>query len=620
MDLRIYLDRVREILNAQGTNAVLTVGDLTAAGLIQYSNGTIGAIIQQENYGTPPAPTNVSVSGALASIIVTCSLPNYPGHAYTEIWAAPERTGGGAPTIGDAELVGMTAGSVFSHVLGSGATRWYWVRFVNRNSVAGAYNAVEGIQAATSEDPAYLLDLLTGQLTESQLYQTLGERIDLIDADASVTGSVAARIASEAQTRASEIAAEAQARANAIAAEAAARGTAITNEETARQNADNALAQSITTLTSTVGSNTSAIQAEQTARTNADTALATDITALDSRLTTAEGGVTGNSSAITSLDARVTTAEGGITANSTDITALDSRLTTAEGGVTGNSSAITSLDTRVTSVEGTVTAQATSISTLSASVGNNTAAIQTEATARASADGELQAQYTVKVESNGYVAGFGLASTAVDAVPTSEFIVRSDKFAIASPSGPGIAPSEPFIVLTTATTINGVSVPAGVYIKDGFIQNGTITNAKIGNAAIDAAKISDASITTAKIAGAAITSALIEDGSITNAKIALAAVGTATIEDAAITNAKIGDAEITTAKIADAQITSAKIADASIGIAKIDTAGITSLSALSATIGTFQSASSGARLVISDDKLEVYDANNVLRVKLGNLV
>jgi hypothetical protein len=44
-------------------------------------------------------------------------------------------------------------------------------------------------------------------------------------------------------------------------------------------------------------------------------------------------------------------------------------------------------------------------------------------------------------------------------------------------------------VQTTPTVINGVSVPAGVYIEDGFIKNGTITNAKIANAAIDDAKI-----------------------------------------------------------------------------------------------------------------------------------
>lgn len=46
---------------------------------------------------------------------------------------------------------------------------------------------------------------------------------------------------------------------------------------------------------------------------------------------------------------------------------------------------------------------------------------------------------------------------------------------------------------------------------------------------------------------------------------------------------------------------------------------VSSLSAISATLGTFQSAPSGERLVIEGDRLTVYDANNVVRVRLGRL-
>lgn len=42
-----------------------------------------------------------------------------------------------------------------------------------------------------------------------------------------------------------------------------------------------------------------------------------------------------------------------------------------------------------------------------------------------------------------------------------------------------------------------------------------------------------------------------------------------------------------------------------------------SLSALSATIGTLRTATSGARMEIEDNQLRVYDANNVLRLRLG---
>jgi hypothetical protein len=53
--------------------------------------------------------------------------------------------------------------------------------------------------------------------------------------------------------------------------------------------------------------------------------------------------------------------------------------------------------------------------------------------------------------------------------------------------------SLPFIVNSSPQTINGVAVPAGVFMDAAFIKNGTITNAKIGNAAIDDAKIANLS-------------------------------------------------------------------------------------------------------------------------------
>ena len=42
----------------------------------------------------------------------------------------------------------------------------------------------------------------------------------------------------------------------------------------------------------------------------------------------------------------------------------------------------------------------------------------------------------------------------------------------------------PFVV-TSATTLNGESVAAGVYIADAFIKNGSITTAKIGTLSAD---------------------------------------------------------------------------------------------------------------------------------------
>lgn len=110
------------------------------------------------------------------------------------------------------------------------------------------------------------------------------------------------------------------------------------------------------------------------------------------------------------------------------------------------------------------------------------AAVQTEAITRASETGELFAQYTVKVQAGGYVSGFGLASTLVNDTPYSEFAIVANAFSIAPVDTDNTAADgSPFFYRTTPTTINGVEVPAGAYMKAAFIHDASITNAKIAN-------------------------------------------------------------------------------------------------------------------------------------------
>ena len=133
----------------------------------------------------------------------------------------------------------------------------------------------------------------------------------------------------------------------------------------------------------------------------------------------------------------------------------------------------------------------------------NTAAIQTEATTRATVDGHLSAQYSVRVslDANGQtvVGGFGLSGTSTPTQgPVIDFGVRADKFYVAAPSGSAGLPSiQPFVVQTTQQTIGGQLVPAGVYMDTAFIKNGTISTAKIADLAVDNAKI--ATLDAAKI-------------------------------------------------------------------------------------------------------------------------
>lgn len=235
---------------------------------------------------------------------------------------------------------------------------------------------------------------------------------------------------------------------------------------------------------------------------------------------------------------------------------LSSYVTTAT--LTNSYYTKTETDSAISSASNTLTATFNNTLTNYAT----TAAVQQNYYAKASGEA-LEGQYTVKIDLNGYVSGFGLASTApVNGTPSSEFIVRADRFSIASPGQTTIIP---FIVQATPTTINGVSVPAGVYMNDAYIRNGTITNAKIGNAAIDDAKIASLSadkiiagtIDTARLAIDNVTLDSYYDGSIGRNRLRIRDLGvdTAKITDAAITTAKIGDLAVSTLKIAGNAIT-----------------------------------------------------------------
>lgn len=233
--------------------------------------------------------------------------------------------------------------------------------------------------------------------------------------------------------------------------------------------------------------------------------------------------------------------------------------------------------------------------------GSVNARVATEASTRSSADGQLFAQYTVKVDLNGYVSGFGLASTLVGATPLSSFIVRADDFAIASPSGPGISPATPFIVRTTPTTINGVVVPVGVYMTDVFIQNGTITNAKIGNLQVDDAKIASANV-------AKLTAGSLQVGAYIRSTSYVGGSSGWTI------NAD-GGAEFA-ANVIRGTLTAAQIGAGTIDATKMN---VSTLSAITASIGLLRTRPSGARMELKDDKLGVFDSANVLRVRIGDL-
>jgi len=360
-----------------------------------------------------------------------------------------------------------------------------------------------------------------------------------------------------------------------------------------------------------IATTAAAVVTEASTRATADTALSTSISSLTS---TVNNNLTTTNAAIASEASTRATAD----------TALSNSVTTLTSTVTNNDTAVRALISTEASTRASAdTAMASTISTLQSTVNGNTAAISTEATTRATQTGDLYAKYTVKIDTNGYVSGYGLASTANNSTPTSSFIVRADNFSVASPSGPGITPIIPFAVTTTTQTVGSLTIPPGVYMDQASIKyinadkidtrnltirdsSGTIlfgagTSLAAANITPAAAwlnsNISINSNGTLSGAGSGAVTVAGLDNSILRSSnpinttnistyIAAGAIGTAYIGNAAITNALIGNAAITTAKISDAAITTAKINDAAITTAKIGTAAITNAKIGTAEVGT----------------------------------
>ena len=228
------------------------------------------------------------------------------------------------------------------------------------------------------------------------------------------------------------------------------------------------------------------------------------------------------------------------------------------------------------------------------------AAIQTQ---QSSIDG-VEANYSVKIDNNGNIAGFGLSSTVSAAGDTtSDFLVAADRFSLVPstdttipewtnntqfsvgdevryndgeffkcklahtsawsrrPHISGGAPywdklsSTPFSVVTSAQTVtvggDEVTIAPGVYIDSAFIKAGTITSAQIGSLNADA------------ITSGTISADIMDSGTINVANV--------NIEGTSSTGLNI------------------------------------------------KSAASGERMEITNDSIKVYDSSGTLRVHIGNI-
>ena len=266
-----------------------------------------------------------------------------------------------------------------------------------------------------------------------------------------------------------------------IYSERVARATADSNEVAARQSLSAKLTGSndpsgltLETLASGL------IFDERQARVSGDGANASSISALRAQVGVTEEGALTTGLILDEKNVRA----------SNDL-AIVSAVNTALAQITGVSTSISQSGENL--VANWTTAQANKWNQIEAEVltsGGQTirAALLQESQTRANLEGDVYASYTLRVDANGNIAGFGLAADE----NSSEFIVRADKFAVVTDTGGtphvpfAIGPSGADFLGNVTGTVNGTSASTLV-----STANTALTNA---NAAQTAANTANASL------------------------------------------------------------------------------------------------------------------------------
>nr|DAW42351.1 MAG TPA: tail protein [Caudoviricetes sp.] len=183
------------------------------------------------------------------------------------------------------------------------------------------------------------------------------------------------------------------------------------------------------------------------------------------------------------------------------------------------------VQTTLTKATGDIKSLGERITTVQSTADGNKATVQTHSR---SING-LEAQYTVKVDVNGKVAGYGLATTPKNGTPESKFIVNADRFGVGATGKTDIFP---FTVDTRQNRVgvNGELVVNGKAIVDrlnaGDIHGDKITantlNAnRLTAGSVTAREMAAGSITAEKLAANAVTADKLKAGSITSDKLAV---------------------------------------------------------------------------------------------------
>lgn len=171
------------------------------------------------------------------------------------------------------------------------------------------------------------------------------------------------------------------------------------------------------------------------------------------------------------------------------------------------------VQTTLTKATGDIKSLGERITTAQSTAEGNKATVQ----AHSRSINGLEAQYTVKVDVNGKVAGYGLATTPKNGTPESKFIVNADRFGVGAT---GKADIFPFTVDTRQNRVgvNGELVVNGKAIVD-RLNAGDIHGDKITANTLNANRLTAGSVTAREMAAGSITAEKLAANAVTANKM-----------------------------------------------------------------------------------------------------
>lgn len=194
--LSLFLTSMRETVQVQSgmgrgnaLDKAVTFRDLKAGAgisdLRQLGRAVRSNSDSDEAFGdpTPVRPTTVQAYGMFNTVGLSWDRPSADWYLSTQVFRVDTTNADDkSPTFSEAEFVGSSTSGFYSDSVNPDSTYVYWVRHLNRDSVAGSVHSPDGTEAVTQKTPADVLEDYSQQIIDGKNYEWL--QSDLLGIDA----------------------------------------------------------------------------------------------------------------------------------------------------------------------------------------------------------------------------------------------------------------------------------------------------------------------------------------------------------------------------------------------------------------------------------------------------